>query len=110
MLRTNLSQTIYIPHSSRNQQTKSKLDSVNDAIANGADVHAKIESSDHKLIHIAAAHGQQETIALLLKKGANINEADGGYWTPLDFAIENKRYIEEKWQKRTMIIDINKTL
>jgi hypothetical protein len=57
-------------------------------LAAGADVHARRHGpNDYAPLHSAAYTGNGATTRMLLSAGARVNDAAGGGWTPLMFAM-----------------------
>ena len=59
---------------------------VTQCIANGADIHAKDESTGQTALHKASVGGHVDIIKLLLEHGVSINEVDNEGFTALHLA------------------------
>ncbi|MEX0610555.1 MAG: ankyrin repeat domain-containing protein [Pirellulales bacterium] len=53
--------------------------------------HKPLRSDGFTALHRAAERGQAEVVAYLIKKGADVNSADGLAWTPLHLAAQQGR-------------------
>jgi ankyrin repeat protein len=58
---------------------------------NKSDPNTAVTSTGATALHLAAANGHEDVVALLLRRGANIDAANRGGDTPLHLALERER-------------------
>ena len=68
--------------------TAANIESVKQALNDGADVNAKDDQFGGTPLHHVTVKGHKEIGELLIAKGADVNVLDGGGYTPLDRAIK----------------------
>ena len=68
---------------------KGDSEAVKQHLAAGANVNAKSGWYGLTPLHIATRSGQEQTVQLLIEKGASVNAKDKGGWTPLYCAVES---------------------
>ena len=75
---------------------KGSIEAVKQHLAAGANVNVKRAWYGQTPLHIATRSGQEQTVQLLIEKGASVNAKDNGGWTPLYRAVEsgNRNMVE----------------